>query len=55
MSIKEAQSRTAWMAECAAVLVNRQEVGREGKPPYQRAKGRTVWTPNVEFGDIVMH
>ncbi len=30
----------AWMVELAGVLVNRYEVGRDGKTPYERSRGK---------------
>ena len=40
-----------WMVEFAAVLVNRYEVGRDGKTPYERLKGKNSKVLGLEFGE----
>ena len=32
----------SWLVEFAAVLVNRYEVGHDGKTPYERLRGKAV-------------
>ncbi len=39
------------MVEFAAVLVNRYEVGRDGKTPYERARGKRSKLLGLEFGE----
>ena len=43
-----------WMIEYAAVLLNRFEVGKDGKTAYERSKGRSSKTLGVEFGEAVL-
>ena len=40
-----------WMAEYAAVLLNRFEVGRDGKTAFERCKGKKSKTLGLEFGE----
>ena len=44
----------AWMAEYAAVLLNRFEVGVDGKTAYERNKGKKANMLGMEFGEMVM-
>ena len=44
----------AWMAEYAAVLLNRFEVGRDGKTAFERCKGKKAKVRGVEFGEAVL-
>ena len=43
----------AWMAENAAVLINRFLVGRDGKTAYERSKGKKSKMMGLEFGERV--
>ena len=43
-----------WLIEYAAVLLNRFEVGKDGKTAYERSKGRPSKTLGVEFGEAVL-
>ena len=42
------------MPEYAAYVVNRREVGADGKTAYERSKGKKVKCLGVEFGEKVM-
>ena len=43
----------AWMVEFAGVLVNRYEVGHDGKTPYERLHGKKSKLLGLEFGELV--
>ena len=43
----------AWLVEFAGVLVNRYEVGRDGKTPYERLRGKPSRLLGLEFGEKV--
>ena len=43
-----------WLAEYAGWLVNRGEVGHDGKTPYERSKGKRGKIPGMEFGEGVL-
>ena len=40
-----------FMAEYAAYMMNRLEVGKDGKTPYERVKGKAATLLGVEFGE----
>ena len=40
-----------WLVEFAAVLVNRYEVGHDGKTPYERLRGKSSKLLGLEFGE----
>ena len=40
-----------WLVELAAYLMNRCDVGSDGKTPLQRLHGRKDHTPFLEFGE----
>ena len=42
-----------WMVEYAAYLLNRFEVGHDGKTAYERMKGKTAKCLGLEFGEGV--
>ena len=42
------------MAENAAYLANRLEVGRDGKTVYQRSRGRKTTVKGLEFGEKML-
>lgn len=44
----------SWMAEYAAFLLTRCEVGKDGKTAYERLKGKKAKVQGVEFGEAVM-
>ena len=41
----------AWMVEFAATLVNRYEVGRDGRTPHERLRGKASRLIGLEFGE----
>ena len=52
----DAESRVvAFMAEYAAYLVNRLSVGKDGKTPYERNKGKKATVLGVEFGEKLLY
>jgi hypothetical protein len=47
-------SVVAWLVEYSAFLLNRFEVGRDGKTAYERCKGKQARTAGLEFGEAVL-
>ena len=45
----------AYMPEYAAYLLNRLEVGKDGKTPYERCKGKRARVLGLEFGEKVLY
>ena len=43
----------SWLVEYAAFLLNRFEVGKDGRTAYERNKGKPAKTHGIEFGEIV--
>ena len=43
----------SWMIEIASVLVNRHEVGHDGKTPYGRSRGKKSRLLGLELGEIL--
>ena len=43
-----------WLVEYAGWLVNRAEVGHDGKTPYERSKGKVAKLHGMEFGEAVL-
>ena len=43
-----------WMAEYAALLLNRFEVGRDGKTSYERSKGKKANALGLDLGEAVL-
>ena len=43
-----------WLVEYAAVLLNRVEVGKDGKTAFERCKVRRARTLGIEFGEGVL-
>ena len=43
----------AWLVEFAGTVVNRYEVGRDGKTPYERLRGKQSKLIGLEFGEKV--
>ena len=43
-----------WLTEYAALLLNRFEVGRDGKTAYERMKGKSAKVRGAEFGEKVL-
>ena len=44
-----------WLAEVAAYLMNRCDMGSDGKTPLQRLHGRRDNTPTLEFGEKILY
>ena len=44
----------SWMAEYAAVMLNRLEIGKDGKTAYQRMKGKKATHHGFEFGEKLL-
>ena len=44
----------AWIAEHASVLLNRFEVGKDGRSAYERCKMKTSKTLGLEFGEAIL-
>ena len=52
----DAESRiVAFMAEYAAYLFNRLSVGKDGKTPYERNKGKKATVMGIEFGEKLLY
>ena len=43
-----------WLVEYSAFLLNRFEVGRDGKTAYERCKGKQAKTAGLEFGEAIL-
>ena len=43
-----------WLVEYAAVLLNRGQVGSDGKTAYERLKGKTASIPGLQFGERIL-
>ena len=43
----------SWLVEFAAVLVNRYEVGHDGKTPSERLRGKKSRLFGLEFGELL--
>ena len=43
-----------WLIEYAAVLINRGQVGADGKTAYERLKGKKASLPGLQFGERVL-
>ena len=43
-----------FMAECASFLLNRLELGKNGKPAYERVKGKSATVLGIEFGEKLL-
>ena len=45
---------TPWLVEYAALVLNRFEVGKEGKTAHERSKGKNGKLMGLEFGEAVL-
>ena len=54
VAIPAASAAIPWMMEWAAFLLNRYEVGHDGKTAYERCKGKPARTPGIAFGEAVL-
>ena len=52
--IRAASPIVTFMLEYASYLVNRLEIGKDGKTAYERAKGKKATVLGIEFGEKVM-
>ena len=52
--IKAEAPIVTFMAECAAYMMNRLEVGQDCKTPYERVKGKAATLWGVEFGEKLL-
>ena len=43
-----------WLCDYTGYMMNRMEVARDGKTPYERVKGKTAEVVGLEFGARVM-
>ena len=43
----------SWLVMHAANLINLYEVGKDGRVPYQRLRGRKLHPEMIEFGECV--
>ena len=43
-----------WLVEYSAFLLNRFEVGRDGKTAYERCKGKQAKSAGLEFGEAIL-
>ena len=53
IKIPHRHSVIPWVVEYAAFLLNRYEVGHDGKTAYERLKGKRAKTLGIEFGEGV--
>ena len=44
----------SWLVEFVAVLVNRYEVGHDGKTPWERLRGKQSRLLGLEFGELLL-
>ena len=54
MPIRAASAVIPWMMEYSAYLLNRFEVGHDGKTAYERCTGKKAKSPGVAFGEGVL-
>jgi hypothetical protein len=54
VSIPAEHPLMAWAVEFAAVVLNRMEIGHDGKTAYQRLKGKRCNMPGIEFAEGVL-
>jgi len=51
--VDESSPILSWLVEFASVLINRYEVGHDGKTGYERTRGKTSKMLGLEFGEKV--
>jgi hypothetical protein len=54
VSIPAEHPLMAWAVEFAAVVLNRVEIGHDGKTAYQRLKGKRCNMPGIEFAEGIL-
>ena len=55
MEIQPADTIVLWLIRWAAMLVSRYVVGKDGRTPYERKRGRKCRTPTCKFGEQVFY
>ena len=55
IKIQPSVSIVLWLIRWAAMLVSRYVVGKDGRPPYERKRGRKCRTPACKFGEQVLY
>jgi hypothetical protein len=46
---------STWLCEYVSYMMNRMEVGSDGKAPYERIKGKRCEVPGLGFGERVLY
>ena len=54
IKIKSKHAVIPWIVEYAAHLLNRFEVGHDGRTAYERCKGKPAKNMGIEFGEAVL-
>ena len=54
VKIKPEEKLTIFMAEYAAYLLNRLEIGKDGKTSYERVRGKRATVMAIEFGEKLL-
>lgn len=54
VKIPAASAVIPWLMEYSAYLLNRFEVGHDGKTAYERCKGKKARSAGIEFGEAIM-
>ena len=54
VDVKIENSVIPWLVEFAAYLLNRFEVGTDGKTAYERSKGKKARSPGIQFGEGIL-
>ena len=52
--ISSSDDLVPWLIESCAVLVNRGQVGPDGKTAYERLKGKPANLPSLQFGERIL-
>ena len=55
MKVTEDHMCLPWLMRYSAALMNRFEVGSDGRTPYERWKGKTFRRKMAEFGEVVLY
>ena len=53
-AIPSSHNLVPWLVEYAAVLLNRGQVGSDGKTAYERLKGKKASLPGLQFGERIL-
>ena len=54
LEVKAGSCIVTFMAEYGAYMMNRLEVGKDGRTPYERVKGKAATLLGVEFGEKLL-